>query len=286
MNALSAWAGLISITLFAPAVQAACERGAYTSERGDFVVIGPLPNSQSPGERYLFRDGRRGSTAEANAPLTCADDAVTIRTSDGTVDRALGLDSYALALINRMSAATSRLLLSGFTEGYKELAQVRRELAKTSWSQQIHGEYSGEMLRLTDEELRRIGRARFDNLEIIWNYDAVAALERVSIPILWILAGADREAPIETSRAALLGLMKAGKPIEVYLFPNTDHGMVEFVTNADGSRTVTRITDGYLRLLGDWIQGRACGTYGRAQKLDARAHRAESVAPTCLGASR
>ena len=46
--------------------------------------------------------------------------------------RALGLDSEALALINRMSAATSRLLLSGFYEGYKELAQVRRELAEKS----------------------------------------------------------------------------------------------------------------------------------------------------------
>ena len=46
--------------------------------------------------------------------------------------------------------------------------------------------------------------------------------------------------------------------------------MVEFATNADGSRTVTRITDGYLRLLGDWIKGRAVGIYGRAQKLDGR----------------
>jgi hypothetical protein len=93
--------------------------------------------------------------------------------------RALGLDSEAVALINRMSAATSRLLLSGFTDGYKEAAKVRRELAKRSWSQQIHGEYSGEMLRISEDELRRIGRARFDNLELIWNYDAVAALERV-----------------------------------------------------------------------------------------------------------
>jgi pimeloyl-ACP methyl ester carboxylesterase len=426
MKASSAFAGLICVALFAPAAQAACKQGAYASDHGDFVVVGPLPDSQSPGQRYLFRDGRRGSTADNDAAVTCVDDAVTIRKSDGAVERweqipltatdthfssvetklvgrliepsgavasgrplvvmvhgsertsslnspyayslaaqgisvfvydkrgtgasegdytqnfellasdaaaalahartmargrfgrsgyfggsqggwvaplavtrsdadfvaigfglvaspieedreqmisearALGLDSEALALINRMSAATSRLLLSGFTEGYKEVAQVRRELAKTSWSQRIHGEYSGEMLRVSEDELRRIGRARFDNLELIWNYDAVAALKRVNIPVLWILASEDREAPIQTSRTALLGLMKAGKPIEVYLFPDTDHGMVEFATNADGSRTVTRITDGYLRLLGDWIQGRAVGTYGRAQKLDGR----------------
>ena len=121
---------------------------------------------------------------------------------------------------------------------------------------------------MTDDELRRLGRARFDNVELIWDYDSVAALRRVNVPVLWVLAGEDREAPIATTRAALLQLKKAGKPIDVYLFPNTDHGMMEFVTNPDGSRTMTRITDGYLRLVGDWIQGRVAGPYGRAEKLD------------------
>ena len=86
--------------------------------------------------------------------------------------RALGLDSEALALINRLSEATSRLLLSAFSQGYDELAQVRRELAERPWSQRINGEYSGAMLRVPEDELRRVGRARFDNLELIWNYDA------------------------------------------------------------------------------------------------------------------
>jgi hypothetical protein len=62
----------------------------------------------------------------------------------------------------------------------------------------------------------------------------------------------------------------AGKPFDVYLFPDTDHGMFEFTTHADGSRKVTRIADGYLKLLGDWIKGRASGNYGRAEKLAPR----------------
>ena len=85
-----------------------------------------------------------------------------------------------------------------------------------------------------------------------------------------MLAGEDREAPIETTRSALLGLAKEGKPFDVYLFPDTDHGMFEFTTHADGSRKVTRIADGYLKLLGDWIKGRASGNYGRAEKLAPR----------------
>jgi hypothetical protein len=53
----------------------------------------------------------------------------------------------------------------------------------------------------------------------------------------------------------------------VYLFPDTDHGMFEFRTNPDGSRTVTRITDGYLKLLADWVKGAVQGRYGQAEKI-------------------
>lgn len=423
MRAASFMLGWICLALFAPAVYA-CTQGAYGSHGGDFVVVVPLPNSQAAGQRYLFRDGRRGSTADPDAPVTCLADALTAKQSDGgrerwaplpmttkdtrfssvgtqlagrliepsgeaagarplvvmvhgserspalnspyayalaaqgiavfvydkrgtgqsdgeytqnfelladdaaaalnhaktmargrfsragyfggsqggwiaplaatrsTADfvaigfglvaspidedreemiseaRALGLDGAAMALIDRLSASTARLLLSEFTQGYEDLAQVKRELDQRPWSQQIHGEYSGDMLRLSEDELRRIGRALFDNLELIWDYDAVAVLKRLNVPVLWVLAAEDREAPIETTREALLDLKKSGKPLDIYLFPDTDHGMMEFTTNPDGSRTSTRITNGYLQLLGDWIHGRIADAYGRGRKLE------------------
>ena len=184
--------------------------------------------------------------------------------------RAAGLGKDAEALVDRLSAATSKLVLSNFTQGYDALDAVRREMAGQSWAAAIKGEYSGAIARMTNDELRRLGRARFDNVELIWDYDAVAALRQLDTPLLWVLAGEDREAPIETTRGALLGLAKEGKPFDVYLFPDTDHGMFEFTTAADGSRTITRITDGYLKLLGDWIKGDARGAYGRAERLTPR----------------
>ena len=123
---------------------------------------------------------------------------------------------------------------------------------------------------MANDDLKRIGRARVDNLELIWDYDAVAALRKLDAPLLWVLAGEDREAPIETTRGALLGLAKDGKPVDVYLFPDTDHGMFEFTTATDGSRRATRITDGYLKLLGDWIKRDVRGAYGRAERLTPR----------------
>jgi pimeloyl-ACP methyl ester carboxylesterase len=413
---------LTALALLAPAAHAACEKGVYAADRsGDYVVVVPMPDPQAPGQRYLFGDGRRGSTTDDNAPLTCVGDGVEVKKGAGGAERwkqlpltttdthftsvetdfagrlieprgdgqrplvvmvhgsertsalnsvyayamaaqgiavfvydkrgtgssggeytqnfellaadaaaalaqakamtagrfsragyfggsqggwvaplaathsaadfvaigfglvaspieedreqmvsearELGLDARAFELISALSAATSRLVLSGFSQGYEQLDKVRSDLAQRAWSQRIHGEYSGDIVRMTDDELRRLGRARFDNVELIWDYDSIAALKRVNVPVLWVLAEQDREAPIETTRTALLQLKKAGKPIDVYLFPDTDHGMVEFVTNPDGSRKVTRITEGYLRLLGDWIKGHVAGKYGRGQKL-------------------
>lgn len=184
--------------------------------------------------------------------------------------RAAGLGDDAVALVNRLSQATAGLLLSDFRTGYEALDAVRREMADKPWAAKIDGEHSGAIARMPNDDLRRIGAARFDNLELIWDYDAVAALKKLNAPLLWVLAGEDREAPIETTRGALLGLAKAGKPVDVYLFPDTDHGMFEYTTAADGSRSVTRITDGYLKLLGDWIKGDARSAYGRAQRLNPR----------------
>lgn len=184
--------------------------------------------------------------------------------------RAAGLGDDAVALVNRLSQATAGLLLSDFRTGYDALDAVRAEMKDKPWAAKVEGEYSGAIARMPNDDLRRIGRARVDNLELIWDYDAVAALKKLDAPLLWVLAGEDREAPIETTRGALLGLAKAGKPVDVYLFPDTDHGMFEFTTAADGSRSVTRITDGYLKLLGDWIKGDARGAYGRAERLTPR----------------
>jgi pimeloyl-ACP methyl ester carboxylesterase len=425
MKGLRTWLALLAALGAAPAcaqaiAQAVCQPGTYAAPDGDFVVLARSPVVAAPALRYLFRDGRRGATSDAAAPLSCGTGEISVKGSawkpiafrETTVafdslgtsmngllieppggdskrplvvmvhgsersspvggvyghamaaqgisvflydkrgtggsageytqnfellaaDAARALDTArsvaagrhgragffggsqggwvaplaasrtkvdfvaigfglvaspieedreqmvsevrsarlgkdAEALVNRLSQATSRLLLSNFTQGYDALDAVRRDMAGQPWAAKIEGEHSGAIARMPNDELKRIGRARFDNLELIWDHDAVKPLRELGAPLLWVLAGEDREAPIETTRGALLGLAKEGKPIDVYLFPDTDHGMFEFTTTADGSRKMTRITEGYLKLLGDWIKGRASGTFGRAEKLTPR----------------
>ena len=227
--------------------------GFYGGSQGGWVA--PLAATHSPADFVAVGFGLVASPIDED------------REQMESEVRAAGLGAPALAQVDRLSRVTARLVSSHFLEGYDDLARVRRELQSAPWAATVEGEYSGEMLRMSDADLRRIGRARFDNLELIWDYDATAALKKVKTPLLWVLAGEDREAPIGETRNTLLGLIKAGDPVDLYLFPNTDHGMLEYTVNPDGSRTMTRVTEGYYRLLGDWMKGSTTGRYGRALRL-------------------
>lgn len=177
------------------------------------------------------------------------------------------LNTREMAHVEALSRATATLVRTHFSKGFEELDSLRRELGNAAWAKTIEGEYSGDMLRMSDADLRRIGRARFDNLELIWDYDAGAAMSKLQVPLLWVLAAEDREAPIKNTRSMLLKRIAAGQAIDAYLFPDTDHGLVEFRVNPDGTRSVTRITNGYLKLLADWIKSSIRGHYGRSTKL-------------------
>ena len=179
--------------------------------------------------------------------------------------REKGFGEPDLSQAREVTEATSRLLLSRFTSGFDQLAEVKRRFGAKPWFAQIKGEFTGEILAAKEADLRRVGPAVFDNLELIWDYDSRPAIAKLDVPQLWILAEADREAPPATTLEALTQLRSNGSNLAIYSFPATDHGMVEFTEAADGTRSYGRIADGYFRLLADWIKGKVEGPYGSAR---------------------
>ena len=179
--------------------------------------------------------------------------------------RAMGYAEPDLAQAVEVTRATSGLLESRFTKGFEQLAEVKRRYGAKPWFARIKGEFTGAILKEKEANLRRIGPAMFDNLELIWDYDSRPVIAALKVPQLWILAEADREAPPATTLAALQQSRSEGADLTIYSFPATDHGMIEFTEAGDGTRAYTRVTEGYFRLLSDWIKGRAKGSYGRAR---------------------
>lgn len=214
---------------------------AATRSRADFVVVG-FGLVASPIEEDLDQ-----MILEARQQKLSAEDINQIR---------------------YLSTVTANLLRTHFTDDLKELEALRQMLKSKPWINTINGEYSGAMLRMSDAELKRIGRAVFDNLELIWDYDSSSVMEKIKIPVLWIAAENDREAPSERTLQQLAKLKKHNTKLQVYVFPNTDHGMYEYTEMPDGSRHITRVTDGYFRLVAEWIQGNKTPFTGKAFALN------------------
>ena len=78
-----ALAAALALVLSPGAAHAACEPGAYRAEDGDFVVVTNSRNSSQPGQRYVFRDGRRGGVDDAGGLVSCAGNAAVIRAAGG-----------------------------------------------------------------------------------------------------------------------------------------------------------------------------------------------------------
>ncbi len=180
--------------------------------------------------------------------------------------RELGYGEKDIGEATQLADAASRIAASHFTSGFEQFQDLKRTYANRPWFARIKGEYTGAMISESDADLRRVGQPLFDEVELIWDYDAQATLKRLKTPLLWVIAEKDREAPPELTLERLTSLRSAGANIAVYSFPDTDHGIYEFVQAADGSRAVTRVSDGYFRLVADWITGETKGTYGRARK--------------------
>lgn len=178
-----------------------------------------------------------------------------------------GYGPDVLTQAREITDATGNVMAEHFKAGYERLAAVKARYATRPWFAKIKGEFTGDILALDEATLRREGAAKFDNLELDWRYDAMGWMRKVKVPQLWVIAAEDREAPPQTTVDRLQTLRREGHDIAIARFPGTDHGMVEFTQDTSGERTATRVTDGYFRLIGDWIKGRTTPPYGRGEFL-------------------
>lgn len=180
--------------------------------------------------------------------------------------RAMGYDAEALSKARMVTDATGTIMIGGIERGLPLLQAVRAEFRQEPWFDQIRGEFTGRILAMTDAELVAHSDV-LNRYDIEYDYDALAALRELSMPTLWIDAGEDREAPPELTLERLRMLRDEGRPIEIAVFPDTDHGIVEFEMQSDGTRLYGNHAYGYLALLSDWSRGCLASSYGRAEMI-------------------
>ncbi len=185
--------------------------------------------------------------------------------------KALGYSGADLTEADEVTRVTGLLMASGFREGFEAYAQVRKAYGSRPWFSKITGEYTGEILRYPALVLHLFApiARRVENQGTPWGYDPMPTLNSLRMPQLWVIAGADIEAPPETTLNRLTSLKRDGRPLTILEFPNTDHGIVEFIETS-GDRTATRVAEGYLRAVADFAKyGKLSeSAYGNAIRVD------------------
>lgn len=164
-----------------------------------------------------------------------------------------------LAKARELTDATALLMSSGFTRGFDELAAVRAKYEGEAWLDNVEGEFSGQILEAPTwlpQWLVRAIASRHD-VGTSWDYEPLPVLAALDVPQLWVVAGSDREAPPEETLARIRGLQAQGRPIDLVLYPDTDHGIYRFAESAEGERVMIRNPDGYHALLAGWIRTRS-----------------------------
>lgn len=168
--------------------------------------------------------------------------------------QAKGYGADVLAKGEQIHRATTRVMVSRFTEGLDEIERLKATYGKEPWFADLGGDYTAPLMTLPSEKLPQI-KALFDYPYDI-EYDTLPVIASLRVPQLWILAADDTEAPSATTLALLRQLQAKGVPLQVEVFPHSDHGMIALEQGPDGPRLAGRTAPGYFELLVSWTGDR------------------------------
>ncbi len=180
-----------------------------------------------------------------------------------------GLGALAMTRAMQIADASAAILLSNFRSGYDQLDALKRRYGNEPWFRYVHGDVTFALLAMSPEDLKLKGPVLFEGAPL--QYDPMPVLRNLSVPQLWILGGEDADAPSAETIRRLRGLQHSGRAIVLAVFPHAEHGIYEFETKADVTRVDTRNSEGYFRMMRDFVRtGMVCGIYGEARLTLAR----------------
>ena len=84
-------------------------------------------------------------------------------------------------------------------------------------------------------------------------YDPVETMHKLPTPSLWMLGGEDSSAPTPWTLRELEKLRTEGRPVQVRVFPDADHGILRFVQQEDGERRFIGIEPDYYPAQIAWL---------------------------------
>jgi hypothetical protein len=177
--------------------------------------------------------------------------------------REKGYSQEVIAKALEVGRAAERLFASDFSEGFPEFDEVRTKYGKEPWFKDVQGDFTGQILSHSDDELRAMAKD-FDWHTPVY-YDGMETLRAGKTPQLWIVGGEDYEAPAGETSIRIKSLIADRLPFTLAYYPHAEHGMTLFETASDGTRDSTNYEPGYFAMIRDFaVRGHLSGSYGDA----------------------
>lgn len=203
--------------------------------------IAPLAASQSQGVKFVLV-----GYGMAESPLQ-EDWWETLKAI-----QAKGYSDDDLEKAEEVISGVHAIILSDFSEGWRRLRELKRAYRGEPWVKELDVGMSGAFFKWPRWILTTVGRHFFPP-ELTWDYDPMPVLEQLELPMLWVLGAEDEEAPNQVTIRELERLKQQGKPIEMRIYPNADHGIIEFEVQ-EGERIYTGFPDDYFQFKVNWVR--------------------------------
>ncbi len=172
-----------------------------------------------------------------------------------------GLGDDALAQADRVNAVIEDILDRGQNR-WSELSDMLDAGRAQPWFEGVRG--SDSILGTVVEEKYPLWGVRLflwwrsltqgDTPFIDRLYDPVETMRKLSTPSLWLLGGEDSSAPTPWTLSALEKLQSEGRPVQVRVFPDADHGILRFEQKPDGERRFIGIEPDYYPAQIAWLR--------------------------------
>jgi pimeloyl-ACP methyl ester carboxylesterase len=170
-----------------------------------------------------------------------------------------GFGEDAVAKVDRINQVLAAIVDRG-EDRWSELADLLDEADGQDWYEAVAGSdsmvgfvassklplwvlrlYAWWMMRGMDDFVDRL-------------YDPVPVVTDLDVPSLWIFGGEDSSMPSQDSIDILEELQRQGRPIQIEVFPQAEHGILLFDGRDSSERGYLGYAPGYLDLQVEWLR--------------------------------
>lgn len=169
-----------------------------------------------------------------------------------------GFDDNAIAQADALNAVLRQAVFYDDDHAWDALPPLMKESRDQEWFLAVAGSDSllgiAADIKLPSILWRLYARYRRGTTALPSTHDPEPVLRGVNVPQQWILAGEDASVPTFETVAVLERLKAEGKPIDILLYPNADHGIIEFKEDEHGRRVGLQYSETYLRSAVEWLR--------------------------------